>query len=158
MSNTKTIKMEDSIELKDFIQTAGKCDPDKESFDRNIQCLKEILEKMYDFEWLNQVAIELNYKRKQLFSFCEEYAQKYGDNIMDICSHKEVILTTPTKFGEYCPFPTEQKVIYSNKPQQVGDIVSVNNNSYQIRASRAETTPYYEIFCSLLEEANIRRY
>ena len=118
-------------------------------FETIIDKLKETLDYEYDFSFLTLESKKLNTNRKELKNLLEILAEMLGDKIKDI--GEKVNITTPSRFEDYCPFPRENKVLYTNRRFEIGDLIQYDGNTYTIIDKKLESTPYYEIYCYRFE-------
>lgn len=113
-----------------------------------MQSLKELIEKQYDFEWLAENAKIFEVSRRDFRSLCDDVCILLGNRIEELCKYTKVpIYTKPSKFEDYCPFANEIMVVYGN----FNNYVTIEGKHYIIIDTKLESTPYYNIYCNIIE-------
>ena len=125
------------------------CIKNNNSFEQVLSCLKKAIEKTYDFEFLSNEAILLQTNRREIVALLNVFAEMLGNKIEALCD-VEYIFTSPSKFEDYCPFPSNDLVLYTNRPVDT-QIVIYDGDRYNILSKKLEDTPYYKIWCYELE-------
>lgn len=136
---------EDSKDESDIIQAFNKCVDD----------LKKLSDLSYNFEELTAYSKKYDIARRDVRQLCEVLSAILGDSITQLCSNsRELIITAPSKFEDFCPFPKYELVVYTlgNSDIRVGSQVRYDGYMYEVVDSRPENTPYYYINCNLLEK------
>ena len=118
-------------------------------FNTVINKLKETLDYEYDFTFLTSEAKKFETNRKELRGLLESLSEMLGEKINDIA--EEINFVSPSRFEDYCPFPREEKVLYTNRRFEIGDLIQYDGNTYTIIDKKLESTPYYEIYCYRFE-------
>ena len=124
---------------------------DTENFNNLINDLKILCEMQYDFSLLSSESKKFNVNRRDYKAMCEMICVLIGDAIKDICNHsREPIITSPTNFEDYCHFKSAELVLYGNSNLE-DSIITYDGKKYKVVDSQVEQTPYYMIYCNLLE-------
>lgn len=151
---TKLSKYDDkSFELFHFYlnATSSISEDSTEDFNVCIDNLKYLTNKQYDFKWLSENAAAFGVNRRDFKSLCDDVCVLLGYKIEEICKYsKEHIITRPTRFEDYCPFNDGDLVEYGYKID-IDDNIKYNGDRYRVIDKKLESTPYYNIYCSLLE-------
>ena len=153
---TKLSKMDDlSFELYTYyIDATSKSFLDEiTEFNTCINDLKKLTECQYDFAWLSKNASKFEVNRRDFKSLCDDVCMLLGNRIEELCKHnKTPIVTKPTKYEDYCPFASEELVAYGRIPYSHGNNnIIFDGNSYNIIDTKLEISPYYTIYCNLIE-------
>ena len=124
-----------------------------ESFNQCISDLKALSNLSYDFKQLTNYATSMNITRRDIRQLCEILSSILGETITQLCNqNRELIITTPSRFEDFCPYPKAELVLYSTS---ISDIpIKYDSYMYKIIESKPENTPYYYIYCHLLERYN----
>lgn len=123
-----------------------------DAFNQCISDLKALSELSYNFEALTKYSKQYNITRRDVRQLCEVLSSILGEAITQFCSQdRERIITKPSCFEDFCPYPKAELVVYSID-NKVNSIVKYDGNIYEVIESRAENTPYYFIYCYLLEK------
>lgn len=122
---------------------------EKEEFDTLISNIKTLTEKQYDFSWLAENAAEFDCNRRDFKSLCDDVCVLLGNRIDELCrhTHGRPIITKPTKFEDYCPFPNETLVAYGN----CNGTIRVDGRICKIVDTKLENTPYYSVYVNSLD-------
>lgn len=119
-----------------------------EEFETCIKSLAELSDRQYDFAWLTENAKRLEASRRDFRDLCEAVCVLIGNRIDELCKYSRVpIITKPTKFEGACPFGSEALVAYGN----VEGSVKVDGVTCKIIETKIESTPYYNIKCSMID-------
>lgn len=123
-----------------------------ESFNQCITDLKVLSNLSYDFAELTNYATKMNITRRDVRQLCEILSSILGETITQLCNqNREFIVTTPSQFEDFCPYPKAELVLYSTSMSDIP--IKYNGYMYEIVESKPENTPYYYIYCHLLERA-----
>ena len=125
------------------------CIKNDNSFEHLLSCLKKTIDKTYDFKFLSNEAAVLQANRREIAKLLDVFAEMLGNNIEQLCN-AEYVFTAPSKFEDYCPFPSNDLVLYTNRPVDT-QIVIHDGDRYNILSKKLEDTPYYKIWCYELE-------
>lgn len=122
------------------------------SLDTLFSDLKDVTGIQYDWSMINQEKEYLNVNRRDIIHICDTVAKLLGDRIEEIC----VVATTskPSQFEDYCPFKSDDLVVYSKKPIDTTVITQVkyDGDLYETVECKPENTPYYNIYCTSLTD------
>lgn len=119
-----------------------------EEFDQHIADLKTISEIMYDFDSLTTESAKFGISRRDYRELCDMVCTIIGDRINEICKQsKEPIITKPSKFEDYCPFTSDDMVVYGN----IDRLFKYDGEIYRVVESKLEETPYYIVYCNSIE-------
>lgn len=118
------------------------------------QCIKDLItisDAQYDFDWLTKEAKVLEINRRDFRNLCDDVCIMLGDKLQELCI-KEVI-TKPSKFEDYCPFSSEDIVMYTTKPVDTtrSSTIFHDGNKYNLIDCKLESTPYYNLYVTKLE-------
>lgn len=148
---TKLNKCEDesNIVYACYINATSKSfENDIIAFEQHIKDIKVLNAIQYDFTILSEEASKMELTRRDYRELCDAVCMIIGDRINELCKYsKEPIITKPSQFEDYCPFPNEDKVVYG----------SVNNSfrffgeTYIVVNTKLEETPYYTIWCNEID-------
>lgn len=125
------------------------------AFDQCVSDLKDLSDLSYDFNALSEYSKSHGFTRRDIRQLCEALSSILGEAITELCSQGDgYIITTPTCFEDFCPFPKAELVLYGVKEKTVavGKTVNYNGYTYEVVETRPENTPYYFIYCHLLEK------
>lgn len=125
-----------------------------ESFNKCVDDLKALSDLSYDFRKLSNYAAKYDMTRRDVRQLCEILSTILGETVNELCSNdREFIITKPTCFEDFCPYPKAEIVLYNNDYVLLGnhEIIKHDGYQYEIIDSRAEDTPYYYTRCYLLE-------
>ena len=118
------------------------------SFEQLVYWLKYSLEKSYDFAYLSDEGAKLNVSRRDVRSLLDIFAEMLGNKIEELAD-KEYLFVAPTKMEDYCPFPSEALVLYTNRP--LDRVPMFDGYRWNIIQTKLEETPYYHMTCSQIE-------
>lgn len=121
-------------------------------FTQLVQQIKYCLEKSYDFKYLSEEGAKLNVSRRDVRSLLDVFAEMLGNKIEELADH-EYLFVPPTKLEDYCPYPSEVLVLYTNKP--LDNLPMYDGYKWDIIDTRLEETPYYSIYCSQIDRERI---
>jgi len=124
-------------------------DPAQE-FSTCIENIKRLTSCQYDFGWLSENAKQFGVNRRDFKALCDDVCVLLGNRIQELCEHtREYIVTKPSKYEDYCPFPSEALVAYGN-PKNIAlpNIVNCDGSKYTLIDSKLEESPYYIVYCS----------
>lgn len=120
-------------------------------FETCINDIKKLTDYQYDFAWLSENAETFGVNRREFKALCDDVCAILGNRVQELCAHtREPIITKPTKYEDYCPFSSENLVVYGN-PSIFGSRFMFDGNRYRIVDSKLENSPYYSIYCSSIE-------
>lgn len=141
---------DDSFELFNYykIGTTKVFEDEIATFNACVNALKNLINLQYDFEWLTINAKKFETTRRDFRNLCDDVCDLLGNRIEELCKHtRKPIITKPTKFEDYCPFPSDSLVVYGN---QISNI-SIDGKLYKIVNTKIESTPYYTIYCNQID-------
>lgn len=147
----KLINAEQSSKLYDcYINaTSNNFENETETFNICIADLKFLSEKQYDFEWLKKEAADFGVSRRDFKNLCDSICVLLGDKINELCKYSKTgIVTKPTRYEDYCPFTSEDLVVYGKNNLLY---ITYDGYDYNIIETKLEETPYYTIYCSTIE-------
>ena len=110
-----------------------------------------LLEKDYDFEFITKEASLLETDKRTLRSLIDSLCDYCGENIEDIITQNTYIISEPSNFEDYCPFPKEEIVLYCNNAT-LKNTIKYDGYQYKIINYKLENTPYYSIYCYQIEK------
>ena len=118
-----------------------------DEFNACIDSIKYLTNKQYDFNWLSENSKIFNVTRRDFRELCDSVCVLLGNKINDIGKQtKEPIITKPTRYEDYCPYNNENLVLYGNYDGPI----RIDGKLYNKIDTKLESTPYYNIYCSML--------
>lgn len=149
---TRLTKCEDeNNELYQCYKDATKkyFDTEEKKFNQLIKDIKYLSNIQYDFSKLSEGAKSFDITRRDYRELCDMVCMIIGDSISDLCNHtRNGIITSPSKFEDYCPFYSNDLVVYGNSDNKV---FLYEGKKYYLIETKVEETPYYTIHCSSIE-------
>lgn len=124
-------------------------DTEEKKFTQLINDIKYLTEIQYDFSLLSKGADIFDITRRDYRELCDMVCMIIGDSISDLCNHtRNGIITVPSRFEDYCPFYSNDIVVYGNSDNKV---FMYEGKKYYLIETKLEETPYYTIKCSSIE-------
>ena len=153
MSNPTLLR--DLIEQEDTNNILYKCYNDsiieyeniEDKFHILIEDIKQLSELQYDFKLLTSTAKKFNVSRRDCRDLCDMICEILGDDITSLCRQNSIVVS-PSKYEDYCPYSNESLVLYGNADK---NYIKYDGKIYGIVDTKLEETPYYTIYCSLLD-------
>lgn len=141
---------DESFELYRYYKIATTTDYSVESFNNCINSLKDLVNKQYDFKnYIMPNATMFGCNRRDFTQLIDAVCTLLGNKIDEISKCSRIpIITSPSNFEDYCPFPSEDLVLYGKT-----NCYSVyhDGKQYRVIESKLESTPYYNIYCNTLD-------
>lgn len=85
---------------------------DIDKFNLLIADIKLLSDIQYDFQTLSIESKKLNITRRDYRELCDMICIIIGDVINEMNKYNQLIVTRPSQFEDYCPFPHEDLVAY----------------------------------------------
>lgn len=140
MQKLYNIENEDSVILKAYKDTIQSTE-----LDILIDDIKKMTDVQYDFKFLTREKEYFSINRHDTRELCDMVCKLLGNRIEEICI--KPIISKPSRYEDYCPFSSEDLIVYSVKPLD-NTLIMYEGRSYNILDTKHETTPYYSLYCS----------
>ena len=141
-----TDDVDPSSELRSIYRVIQKNVP----FETLVHWLKHSIDQSYDFVYLSEEGSKLNVSRRDVRSLLDIFAEMLGNKIEELAD-REYLFVAPTKLEDYCPFPSEPLVLYTNR--SLDKVPMFDGYEWNIVSTKLEETPYYHMYCSQIERA-----
>lgn len=123
------------------------------TFNKCAKTIKTLEDLSYSFEMLTKYSQEMNLSRHDIRQLCDGICFILGEKMKEICSFDNTnIITSPTRYEDFGAFPNADLVLYSTQNQSEDRYISFDGVLYAIVDVRIEQTPYYTLYCHLLEK------
>lgn len=140
--------LDDTIYVESELKDAYDIIISNKPLDQLFYWLQKLTDNSYDFAFLSKEAEALHSNRRDVRSLIDIFCDMIGNKIEEECDHNYHFVP-PSNFEDYCPFPSEHLVLYTNRPTT--QLPKHDGYTWQVINMKPEYTPYYDIKCYQIE-------